>query len=114
MSCIKLDTNKLKTYNIEPIFNYNFSFINLNIHNIYIIYDILNTYEEYKLRNIYLFIYERINKLSEIYNINRIKKINSNKLTYIEFDNLLNEYINNDKVKEIIIINSIILYYLPI
>ena len=113
MSCIKLDTNKLKTYNIKPIFNYNFSFINLNIHNIYIIYDILNTYEEYKLRNIYLFIYERINKLNKIYNINKIKK-NNNKLTHIEFDNLLNEYINNDKLKEIIIINSIILYYLPI
>ena len=29
MDCLKIDTQKLRSYNIESKFNYNFSFLNL-------------------------------------------------------------------------------------
>lgn len=114
MNCLKIDTNKLKSYNIESKFNYNFSFLNLDIHNINIIYDILNTYEEYKFKNIYKFIYDRIVKLNELYNIELLPKKNINFMSSEEFNNLITDYIYNDKLKEILIINSIQAYYLPI
>mgnify|MGYP001172310362 CR=1 FL=1 len=114
MDCLKIDTQKLRSYNIESKFNYNFSFLNLNINNINIIYDILNKYEKYKFKNIYKFIYDRIFKLNELYNIELLPKKNMKYISSVEFNTLITDYINNDKLKEIIIINSIQLYYLPI
>ena len=114
MDCLKINTHKLRSYNIDSKFNYNLSFLNINIHNINIIYEILNTYEEYKFKNIYKFIYDRIYKLNELYNLELLPKKNTEYISSDEFNELIINYINNDKLKEIIIINSIQLYYLPI
>ena len=96
--------------------SYNYTFLdnlsnlnNANI-NIYIFYDILNSYEIYKLKNIYNFIYKRIFKLDieNIYYKNTLNKINPD-----ELDRLLSNYIDTD-VKSIVIMNSIQQYYHPL
>lgn len=108
--CLNINTDKFK--NIKKKYNYNFTFLN-NLYNydinINIYYDILNSYELFKLKNIYNYIYKRISKL----NVENIKYIsNINKLNSEEFNNILNEYINSE-LKSIIIINSIQQYYKP-
>jgi len=109
--CLNIDTNKFKK--INKINNYNYNFLNnLNKYdiNIDIYYDILNSYESYKIKNIYNYIYNRINKL-EIENTKFIK--NDINLTSDEFNNLLNQYIDNE-LKSIVILNSIQQYYKPV
>ena len=84
----------------------------MNLDNISIYYDILNNIEEYKLKNIYNFIYKRINYLDKNNNLiflNIKDNINSN-----NFNIYLNDYINKDIIKSIFIINSIQQYYYPI
>ena len=108
--CFNINTDKFD--NIKKINNYNYTFLN-NLYNydinINIYYDILNSYELFKLKNIYNFIYNRINKL----NVEDIKYIsNIDKLNSEELNNILNEYINSE-LKSIIIINSIQQYYKP-
>lgn len=109
--CLNIDTNKFKK--INKINNYNYNFLNnLNKYdiNIDVYYDILNSYESYKIKNIYNYIYNRINKL-EIENTKFIK--NDINLTSDEFNNLLNQYIDNE-LKSIVILNSIQQYYKPV
>tara|TARA_Y100000287_G_C14018203_1_gene255543 strand:+ start:208 stop:552 length:345 start_codon:yes stop_codon:yes gene_type:complete len=108
--CFNINTDKFK--NIKKINNYNYNFLN-NLYNydinINIYYDILNSYELFKLKNIFNYIYNRINKL----NIENIKYIsNIYKLDSEELNNILNEYIDSE-LKSIIIINSIQQYYKP-
>ena len=109
--CLNIDTDKYQS--INKINNYNYTFLkNLNNDNINICiyYDILNSYELYKLKNIYNFIYKRILKLDieNIYYKNTLNNINSD-----ELDQLLYDYIDTD-VKSIVIMNSIQQYYHPL
>ena len=107
---LNINTNKYD--NVNKLYDFNYTFLNnLKYHNIDIdiFYDILNSYELYKLKNIYNFIYKRLNKL-HIDNIEYIKP-NIN-ISQIEFNNLLDNYIDSE-LKSIIIINSIQQYYYP-
>jgi hypothetical protein len=120
--CLNINTNILKKNilkNIPIIINqYNYTFLDNMIHILYnykIYYDIINTYEEFKLKNIYNYIYNRIFILNKLYNINIIDKINiEEKISCEELNYLLSKYIDNDIIKSIIIINSIQQYYKPL
>jgi len=116
--CLNINTNILEkniTNNIDP---YNFTFLdNMKsiLYNYNIFYDIINTYEEFKFKNIYNFIYNRILILNKLYNIDKLKKIDIELTISKEtFNDLLFNYINNDIIKSIIIINSIQQYYKPL
>ena len=116
--CLNINTNILKKYITINIGQYNYTFldnIKLILYNYDIYYDIINTYEEFKLKNIYNFIYNRILILNKLYDINNLEKINIE--LYIskeKFNDLLLNYINNDIIKSIIVINSIQQYYKPL
>ena len=111
---LNIDTKQLKK-KISYINNFNnkYTFLDhMDLDNISIYYDILNNIEEYKLKNIYNFIYKRINYLDKNNNLiflNIKDNINSN-----NFNIYLNDYINKDIIKSIFIINSIQQYYYPI
>lgn len=94
-------------------FKNNYNFLNyINISNKDVYYDILNNIEDFKLKNIYNYIYKRIFFLEK--NIN-IPKLNiQENITPLLLNKYLNDYINNDIVKSIIIMNSIQQYYYPI
>lgn len=112
---LNIDTDKFSP--IHKINNYNYTFLNnlsKNNINVNIYYDILNSYEMFKLKNIYNFIYKRIHKLDieDINYINTLYNINSN-----ELDVILSDYIKWDTksdIKSIIIMNSIQQYYQPL
>ena len=93
--------------------NYNYKFLNhIKIDNIDVYYDILKNIEEFKLKNFYNYLFKKINKLNiseKLIKINIDKNINDKELNYI-----LYEYIKNNDVKGIIIMNSIQQYYYPI
>ena len=108
--CLNIDTDK---FSINKINNYNYTFLdNLKNHNIDInvYYDILNSYESYKLKNLYNFIYKRISKLN-VDNMIYIPTIQYISPEYI--DELLYEYTDSE-IKSIIIINSIQQYFQPL
>jgi hypothetical protein len=109
--CLNIDTNKYQS--IKKINSYNYTFLNnlsKNNVNINIFYDILNSYEIYKLKNIYNFLYKRIFKL-DIENINYKNTLNN--INSDELDSLLSDYIDTD-IKLIVIMNSIQQYYHPL
>lgn len=115
----------VSVFNIEPniipiktIYNSNvFDFLDIvkvkyNIH-IDNYYSLLISEEDFKIKNIYNFIFLRLNKINKIYNkIDTIKKINYN-ISKNEFNDIIKKYIKNDIIKTIIIINSIQLYFFP-
>ena len=111
---LNIDTKTLQK-KISYIYNYNndYNFLdNLQLENYYIYYDILNNFEEFKLINIYNYISQRINKINynnEFVDLNFKENMNS-----IKLNEYLNNYINNDLVKSIIIMNSIQQYYFPV
>ena len=118
---IKLNINKImnncllsKKIKVNTINDYNFDFLNNIDVDVSYYYNIINSYEEFKLKNIYKFIYNRIFKLSELYDIKKMKNIKNRKISFIRFNELLNDYIDNNKILSIIIINSIIQYFNPI
>tara|TARA_A100001015_G_C14722851_1_gene606622 strand:+ start:228 stop:581 length:354 start_codon:yes stop_codon:yes gene_type:complete len=94
-------------------FKNNYNFLNyINISNKDVYYDILNNIEDFKLKNIYNYIYKRIIFLEK--NIN-IPKLNiQENITPLLLNKYLNDYINNNIVRSIIIMNSIQQYYYPI
>ena len=116
--CLNINTKILEKYITNNIDQYNFTFLdNMKsiLYNYNIYYDIINTYEEFKFKNIYNFIYNRILILNKLYDINNLEKINIE--LYIskeKFNDLLLNYINNDIIKSIIVINSIQQYYKPL
>ena len=106
--------NRVK-FNIHTINDHNFTFldnIDIKVSNYY---NIVNSYEEYKIKNLYKFLYDRILLLNKHYNITLMKKIHiSKKMSYNNFNDLLLNYIDNDNILSIIIINSIQQYYYPL
>ena len=111
---LNIDTKQLeKKISYINNFNNEYNFLNhIEIDKREVYYDILNNLEDYKLKNIYNFIYKRIENLDSNNNnlphLNIKDNINPNRLNYY-----LNNYINKDTVKGIIIMNLIQLYYYP-
>ena len=116
--CLNINTNILKKNITINIGQYNYTFldnIKLILYNYDIYYDIINSYEEFKFKNIYNFIYNRILILNTFYNIDKLQKKNIELTISKEiFNDLLLNYINDDIIKSIIIINSIQQYYKPL
>ena len=110
---LNIDTKQLeKKVSYINNFNNEYNFLNhIEIDKKYIYYDILNNLEDFKLKNIYNFIYKIIDYLDNNNNLPRLNikdNIEPNKL-----NKYLNNYINNDTVKGIIIMNLIQIYYYP-
>ncbi len=103
-------SKKIKINNIN---DYNFDFLNNLDTDVSYYYNIINGYEEFKLKNIYKFIYNRILKLSDLYNIKKMKNIKNRRISFLKFNELMNDYIDNDKILSIIIINSLSQYFNP-
>ena len=116
--CLNINTTILKKHITNNIGQYNFTFLdNIKsiLYNYEIYYDIINTYEEFKLKNIYSFIYNRILILNKLYDIGKLEKKNiESYISQGKFNNLLLNYINNEIIKSIIVINSIQQYYKPL
>ena len=110
---LNIDTKQLeKKVSYINNFNNEYNFLNhIKIDKKYIYYDILNNLEDFKLKNIYNFIYKRIEYLDINNNLPKLNvKCN---IKPINFNKYLNNYINNDIVKGIVIMNLIQLYYYP-
>ena len=111
---LNIDTKQLEK-KVSYINNFNNEYIFLNhikIDKIYVYYDILNNLEDFKLKNIYNFIYKRINYLDN--QNNNLPKLNiKDNINSIILNNYLNDYINNEKIKGVIIMNLIQLYLHP-
>jgi len=96
-------------------YEYNYDFLN-GIFTIDITpyYSLIRSRELYKLKNLYNYIYLRLLKINLKYS--RIPKIKNNK--YIkcpkEFNMILRKYINKDKLRAVIIMNSIQQFYIPL
>ena len=78
-------------------------------------YDILNSIDEFKLKNLYNFLYLRIQKLCKINNIRSLVKIDG-RISGIDLNRYLKGYIEpNYKtlLHAIIIMNGIQLYFYP-
>lgn len=103
-----LNPNNIK----EEVMVYNYTFLN-EIYPMYShFYNLLKNTDDYKIKNIYNFIYIRLIKINKNFpEIKKIKKKNIKSLD--EFDKEIKDYISKDKLKAIIIINSISHYFTP-
>ena len=111
---LNIDTKQLeKKVSYFNNFNNGYAFLNhIKIDKLYVYYDILNNLEDFKLKNIYNFIYKRINYLDN--QNNNLPELNiKDNINSIILNNYLNDYINNDKTKGVIIMNLIQLYLHP-
>jgi hypothetical protein len=111
---LNIDTKQLEQ-KVSYINNFNnkYNFLNhIKIDKMFVYYDILNNLEDFKLKNIYNFVYKRINYLDN--QNNTLPKLNiKDNINSIILNNYLNDYINNDKTKGVIIMNLIQLYLHP-
>ena len=106
-------------FNIEPedivirdnILDNKYTFLdetNIPLKDVY--YTLVNTLINYKLKNLYKFIYLRLYRINREYS--KIKIIDNIKhsISPNVFNNILKEFINRDRVNAIIIMNAIQLY----
>jgi hypothetical protein len=107
---------KSKLYKIKIYYNYNFlNYIceikDINVKNYY---NLLNSIDEFQLNSLYQFIFLRINKLNKLNNDIKLLKKNFKLDNSKDFNNILKEYINNNLLNSILIMNSIQQYFIPI
>ena len=104
-----------KEYVFKNIINHNnFSFLDfLNEEDYNNYYKLLQSIDEFKLKNIYHHLFLRSIKINKELNSFKILNKIENFLKTEEFDKLLIDYIMNDKVKAITIMNGIDLYFYP-
>lgn len=96
---------------IKLINNYNYDFLNNNRFTPTPLYDIINSYDTYKLKNIYYNIYIRIFKINKQYpGINPLKK-NDQYIDQYTFNKMIKEYVQDNDILKIIVANSILTYY---
>ena len=111
---------EMSVFNIEPHNlivkeknnreHYKYDFLNNERFQSLPYYRIINTYDNYKLRNIYHSIFVILFKIHKIYpEIKLISKI-ENKITPEDFNRTLKEYINGSLISMIIIANTIQIY----
>ena len=112
--------NKMESvFNIEPenikirdkIKDNHYNFLDkIDIPHTEVYYKIVNTIIDYKLKNLYNFIYLRLYKINKKFpSINIIKKINI-PITPIYFNTLMKDFINGNIINAIIIMNAIQIY----
>ena len=92
---------------------YNYSFLN-DIFDIEYqkYYSLIESLELYQLKNVYMFLYLRSLKMNRITNLEEMelhKYVDQSET----LDQILKEYIQEDKIKAIFIMNSIQLYFFP-
>ena len=115
-SVLNIEPNEfiIKEQKEETIYNF-LDFLK-NSYNIDInkYYDILNSIDEFKIKNVYTYLYLRIQKISRMSNnyITNLKKIDG-RVSGEELNNSLNEYIKSKKLQAIIIMNGIQSYFYP-
>ena len=107
----------ISVFNIHPneimipkiINTIQYSFLDhLNKININPYYSLLNTIEDFRIKNVYHFLYLRSILINKKFPSFPIMKKN-----YKDFNETIKEYINNDLTKTIIIINGIQQYFIP-
>lgn len=99
---------------IDTINSNQYSFLKLyDKYNIDSIYNLLNSQKDYKIKNLYRFIYLRTNKLKNLFP--KLNKLINHKsyMSPLIFNTLMDEYIKNNEINEIIIVNSILTYFYP-
>lgn len=111
MSVFNIEPHNLIKSKTEKINNYEYDFLNNNIFDCQPYYYIINTYDNYKLKNIYHNIYIKLFKINKKYPEIKLIKKNYYKITNEEFNKFLKEYINGDLISMIIIANAIQIYY---
>lgn len=114
-SVLNIEPNNIIVKSIKNDDDYHFlNFINKDYNlDIETYYSLLNSIESFKLKNIYNFIYLRIYKLRKLgYNLRRLQKIDI-KINGNELERVLSEYINDEILYAIIIMNAIQLYFYP-
>ena len=114
--------DKDSVFNIDPdeikgqlkMNHYNYTFLN-NILEIDIskYYELISSIELFKIKNIYNFLFLRSLKINKKFNEINEMILNKNNISSEIFNDFLNNYINNDKVRAIIIMNGIQLYFYP-
>lgn len=112
-SVFNINPDNIKLLSLKNNFNYTFlNSIDIDI-NIKPYYDLINSYESYKIKNIYNFLFLRSLKINKKFNEIDEMVLNKKHLSSEILDDLLNNYINNDKIRAIIIMNGIQLYFYP-
>tara|TARA_Y100000389_G_scaffold181926_1_gene198070 strand:+ start:291 stop:644 length:354 start_codon:yes stop_codon:yes gene_type:complete len=91
----------------------NFTFLNALNDESYIYYSIPENIEEYKLKNLYRFIYLRILKLHKQFSGVPKMKLIKESLTYKSFNTYLDQYIQGNRLLAILIIQSLYHYKYP-
>jgi hypothetical protein len=105
--------NKIKNVSFNNSFSYSFLDVFRDKMELIPYYDLMNSYDEYKLKNIYRFLFLRSLKMHKKYpKIDKMIHIKDN-ISYELMDHLLKEYINDDILKGIIISNGIYNYFYP-
>ena len=94
--------------------NFEYTFLDLLSEKIYIekIYDLLKSIDEFKLKNLYYFIYLKLININKNYNEIKLLDKNNNYLTGTKFNNMISNYIKKE-FDCIILINLILLYFFP-
>ena len=113
VSVFNMNTNKIKNLSCKTTFSYSFLDHFIERIDIQQYYRLINSYDEYKLKNIYRFLFLRSLKMHKKYSkIDEMINIKDN-ISIKLMDNLLKKYINNDILKGIIIMNGIHNYFYP-
>ena len=104
-------------YNIHPLTikslktkeDYNYDFLSNEYKHVY--YNLINSLDKFKLKNLYRFLYLRICKINKKFNqidLIPVKK----EITPEDFNKTMKFFINSSLLKEIIIINGIQIYFI--
>lgn len=120
-SVLNIEPNNLIVRGVRNDYLYTFLDVLKGTHNIKIskYYDLLNTIDEFKLKNVYAFLYLKIYKICDKTATKGVLKPlpkRSGKISPEEMDELLVEYISDDSevfIKEIVIMNTLQLYFYP-
>ena len=119
-SVLNIEPDNIRPLEVQEYVNYGFLDFLKGDYKIDIqkYYDILNTINIFKLKNIYQFLYLRIYKINRIgHNIDTLPRKNE-RISGEELDQYFYEYINNNDgenrlINSIIIMNGIQLYFYP-
>jgi len=90
-----------------------YSFLDILGENSYIYYSLVETLPEYRLKNLYRFIYLRILRLGKKHEGITPMKISKGSLSPDSINTLFKEYIQDNKLLAILIIHAIYHYHYP-